>query len=898
MHDELISMELPPKMLGIPAINFQPMKPINISMKRKFSSNGHHYRPHLTSASSDISNDEHQNCEDEDYDSRTSSTLIVNGDLVKTDSSKLANDINIPSPPSSTRSSFDNDGITRDSFIPITNADNTDQVANVQLFDSPSPHNHEINVILEGNDEPEMNDPNVIDTFEDDIRLITENLVRTVSADFDSENDKSESDYDKLWEGFKIDLEGETILPSGLRLIGGVAEMPFIREDSKPARFTNQLNFLKTIMTKFICRYKTALPFLYPVNSVQLKIPHYYLVIRKPMDLTTVKNRINFLWYRSANECIAELRLIFSNCYHFNSPNDFVYKAGKKLEEYLDHKLKEMPTNEVEIPLPELPNIEDVQKLNSKKIIKPRNDSISENVEFVEKTSFSPSFGPIKMTTRSERGVMVRKPSKDLPTPISTPQPKTPTTRKVPLNQPMRTCYNLVKEMFTKKHAEYAWPFWEPVNTEKYTDYLHKIKRPIDLSTIKTNIETGKYLTINEFASDMRLMFSNCLRYNTPESPVIEQARQLREVFEYQFARYPEDWFHQKLSIHSSSSSRNTSPSIRNSTVVSTVSTKSNDEKHKSKKSANKVHSDGRKSLNKRNSVDSSGHKVKILPTFSGPSISGGSVLPEGSRMEILERQVATLTVALQSCLERSPDGLARNALLQTINATNTINGKNPKGRPRKNRLETKSTSKKGAKKQTSTRNKRKHHLSSEDESQSDDDDNNQSGGLMEPFNPEALEDLQKLKDDLENLRAKDLQNVLRILQNSEPSLRCDEDANVEIDFEKLSPKTLIALRKYVNSCMLNAKSPLANLASSANPNRSSVTMASNNNNHHHKNNKTPTTNSSNKRFCHSSNSLRSVPNLDTDCDNSTNNNWSRAGSRASDLQLSESSSSDSEIDD
>ena len=167
------------------------------------------------------------------------------------------------------------------------------------------------------------------------------------------------------------------------------------------------------------------------------------------------------------------------------------------------------------------------------------------------------------------------------------------------------------------------------------------------------------------------------------------------------------------------------------------------------------MHSDGRKSLNKRNSVDSSGHKVKILPTFSGPSISGGSVLPEGSRMEILERQVATLTVALQSCLERSPDGLARNALLQTINATNTINGKNPKGRPRKNRLETKSTSKKGAKKQTSTRNKRKHHLSSEDESQSDDDDNNQSGGLMEPFNPEALEDLQKLKDDLENLRGK-----------------------------------------------------------------------------------------------------------------------------------------------
>lgn len=85
---------------------------------------------------------------------------------------------------------------------------------------------------------------------------------------------------------------------------------------------------------------------------------------------------------------------------------------------------------------------------------------------------------------------MVRKPSKDLPAPISTPQPKTPTLRKVPLNEPMKYCLDFVKELFTKKHAAYAWPFWEPVNVKEYPDYALKVKRPINLSAIKVRTRT------------------------------------------------------------------------------------------------------------------------------------------------------------------------------------------------------------------------------------------------------------------------------------------------------------------------------------------------------------------------------------------------------------------------
>lgn len=79
---------------------------------------------------------------------------------------------------------------------------------------------------------------------------------------------------------------------------------------------------------------------------------------------------------------------------------------------------------------------------------------------------------------------MVRKPSKDLPVPISTPQAK-PTVKKVPLNNSMKFCLELVRELFTKKHAEYTWPFWEPVSITDYPDYLSIIKKPMDLSKIR-----------------------------------------------------------------------------------------------------------------------------------------------------------------------------------------------------------------------------------------------------------------------------------------------------------------------------------------------------------------------------------------------------------------------------
>lgn len=51
----------------------------------------------------------------------------------------------------------------------------------------------------------------------------------------------------------------------------------------------------------------------------------------------------------------------------------------------------------------------------------------------------------------------------------------------------MGYCGSLVREMLSKKHAAYAWPFYKPVDVDALGlhDYHDIIKHPMDLSTIK-----------------------------------------------------------------------------------------------------------------------------------------------------------------------------------------------------------------------------------------------------------------------------------------------------------------------------------------------------------------------------------------------------------------------------
>lgn len=55
----------------------------------------------------------------------------------------------------------------------------------------------------------------------------------------------------------------------------------------------------------------------------------YFKIIKQPMDLGTIKKRLENNYYHSASECLQDFNTMFTNCYIYNKVSQFVYVLVK-----------------------------------------------------------------------------------------------------------------------------------------------------------------------------------------------------------------------------------------------------------------------------------------------------------------------------------------------------------------------------------------------------------------------------------------------------------------------------------------------------------------------------------------------------------------------------------------
>ncbi|XP_078682316.1 bromodomain-containing protein 8-like isoform X23 [Branchiostoma floridae x Branchiostoma belcheri] len=75
---------------------------------------------------------------------------------------------------------------------------------------------------------------------------------------------------------------------------------------------------------------------------------------------------------------------------------------------------------------------------------------------------------------------------------------------------------------------KYANVFLHPVTDDQAPGYHSIVFRPMDLSTIKKNIETGLIRTTAEFQRDIMLMFQNAIMYNNSDHDVYHMAVEMQ----------------------------------------------------------------------------------------------------------------------------------------------------------------------------------------------------------------------------------------------------------------------------------------------------------------------------------------------------------------------------------
>uniref|UniRef100_A0A8C7ZRW7 Bromodomain-containing protein 2 n=1 Tax=Oryzias sinensis TaxID=183150 RepID=A0A8C7ZRW7_9TELE len=350
---------------------------------------------------------------------------------------------------------------------------------------------------------------------------------------------------------------------------------PEVTHPHRPGRVTNQLLYLERVVIKALWRHQYSWPFRQPVDAVALCIPDYYKLIKHPMDLGTVMQRLKNKYYWEANECIKDISTMFNNCYVYNRPGDDIVFMAQTLEKIFLQKVSQMPKEEVIATLPkdepekegllpvkQRPVVSEIalqeatvlsngvhldtptrlcaqtdSTLNIKKCLKkkmvsgtPVTATFSRGDEFAaEEHSAS-----IPLISRTGSGRPVKPPKKNL---------DMFEDKRVRLTEQLRDCNNILKEMLSKRHCAYAWPFYTPVDAIALglQDYHDIIKQPMDLSTIKKKMDHQEYTNATEFAADVRLMFSNCYRYNPPSHGVVYMARKLQEVFEARYMKMSQE---------------------------------------------------------------------------------------------------------------------------------------------------------------------------------------------------------------------------------------------------------------------------------------------------------------------------------------------------------------------
>ncbi|EHY60693.1 transcription initiation at TATA-containing promoter protein [Exophiala dermatitidis] len=291
--------------------------------------------------------------------------------------------------------------------------------------------------------------------------------------------------------------------------------------------------------------------FRLPVDPVALNIPTYFEVIKHPMDLGTIDQRLKRNEYTSVAAFISDFELIVDNCVKFNGPDHGVTQAARKMQSSFNSQMRNLPKASIEEPPKD--NKKAAKKLEPTRTAPPRRPSVSTTSHApashpTPKASAppTPSFAPgpdgiplIRRDStladgRPKRAIVPTKRNQE----FGGGRPK---KKKYELQ--LKFCDEVLKELTATKYWPINQYFTHPVDPVALNipTYFQIIKKPMDLGTIRTKLNNNVYEKAKDFEEDVRLVFKNCYKFN-PEGDLVNSAgHQLEELFNKKWAT-KDDW--------------------------------------------------------------------------------------------------------------------------------------------------------------------------------------------------------------------------------------------------------------------------------------------------------------------------------------------------------------------
>jgi WD40 repeat protein len=197
--------------------------------------------------------------------------------------------------------------------------------------------------------------------------------------------------------------------------------------------------------------------------------PDYATMIAYPIDLNTIKERLNNRFYRSIDSVRFDVKFIQNNAQLYNLPHSMITRNARLVTSLC---LQFIDRSDCQDPA----------------VIQ---HEIQQNKEMYESTDSE--FEEFDNRKRSSR--------------------KTVSVPKWAID-----CKKLLHLLFHNVNSE---PFREPIDLQDYPDYLTIVTTPMDLSTIREQLNAGVYSHPKDMLRDLKLVFTNSKLYNTNKQSAI-----------------------------------------------------------------------------------------------------------------------------------------------------------------------------------------------------------------------------------------------------------------------------------------------------------------------------------------------------------------------------------------
>ncbi|XP_049589514.1 protein polybromo-1 isoform X3 [Syngnathus scovelli] len=233
----------------------------------------------------------------------------------------------------------------------------------------------------------------------------------------------------------------------------------------------------------------------------KVQYPDYYAIIKEPIDLKLIAQKIQMGHYRSVNAMAKDIDLLVKNAKTYNEPGSQVFKDANTIKKIFAQKKSE---------------IEHGDSIKSSIRIRNRRHAQSERLSAISMALQyeSDEDGILSGSVHYDEG---ESEAESL-------------TTNIDMSNPIFQLYEAVRGARNNQGLLISEPFLELPSRKDYPDYYQQITQPLCLHQIKNKMKNNEYDSVEHLDSDLTLMFENSKRYNVPHSSIYKRALKLQHI--------------------------------------------------------------------------------------------------------------------------------------------------------------------------------------------------------------------------------------------------------------------------------------------------------------------------------------------------------------------------------